>query len=298
MNFRLIKGTFFLTLISFNLTAQDTNDSDKAIELYVNEKSDSALLILNKIVQENPNDFIANQYLGYIWFEKFDYDSTVYYLTRAIKVDPTVPDLYFVRGISNLYYGIEPTANEACNDFRKAKSLGYENTTLDSLMKEKCWKHDNIYIQQEGLYDSAIIDNVYKILPPGWSIYHISDQKTLSNSNYELDISSKYSITITNQRMKFIDPIWSSTDEVAPEITIRVIDKKRYKSVKNQVRKTRKKMKSDEILPLEIYLADNFLLLFKFYAEHRFERSKVHEIETQYFKDKKNIISNFVSHDW
>lgn len=191
-----------------------------------------------------------------------------------------------------------PTRHEACNDFRTATSLGYTDPKLDSLMNSTCWKHDNIWIKEEGLQDSSIIDSIYELLPKDWSIYELSDQNSLANSDQDLDLLSKYYLTITNLELDYIDPVWSTTSELQPSITILITEKRLYKKIKKIVDKRLANLEKDEALNIELIKTENHLLIFRCYSEVRLDRSSNSEVREQYYIDKKKIIESFSNYEW
>jgi tetratricopeptide (TPR) repeat protein len=289
--------TILFLLLAINCTAQEP-ELQKAIQLYDDGQLDDSKKIFSTIIANDSNNLLANQYLGYIWYEKYNHDSTVFYLNKAIKLNPDNAELYFVRGMSNYIFDNWPTPHKACDDFRTATSLGFYDSTIDSLMNSICWKHDDIWIKEEGLQDSSIIDSIYELLPKDWSIYELSDQNSLVNSDQDLDLLSKYYMTITNLELNYIDPVWSETSELQPSITILVTKKNLYKKIKKIVDKRLKNLKEDEALNVELVKGKDHLLIFRCYSEIRLERSANTTVREQYYLDKKEIIENFSSYEW
>jgi len=289
--------TILFLLLAINCIAQEP-ELRKAIQLYDDGQLDDSKKIFSELLSKDADNLLANQYLGYIWYEKYNHDSTVFYLNKAIELDPDNPELYFVRGMSNYIFDSWPTLQKACDDFRTATSLGYSDSTLDSLMNSICWKHYNIWIKKEGLQDSSIIDSIYELLPKDWSIYELSDQNSLANSDQDLDLLSKYYMTITNLELNYIDPVWSETSELQPSMTILVTKKKLYKKIKKIVDKRQANLKEDEALNVELVKTKSHLLIFRCYSEVQLERSSNSEVREQYYIDKKAIIDNFTNYEW
>ena len=60
----------------------------KAVKLIKSEEFDSALPILQALVQDNPNDADIHNYLGFSFRKTGEYDKSSFHYKKALKIDP------------------------------------------------------------------------------------------------------------------------------------------------------------------------------------------------------------------
>lgn len=234
-------------------------------------------------------------YLGYSWFQNNEYDSSIYYLSKSIELDSTNAEVYYARGISLITTSIF-TSHNSCNDLRKAKQLGYQDDFLESQLRSKCWKHDDVFIRSEGLNDSTIIDKLYSIIPNNWSFLEFTDQSSLKNSENEIEQLLKYYFVLINRDASFIDSRYS--EEATPEITILIGDKSLKRTFSKQLKNNKKNMKKGEILNTDMLENDKALIVIRWNSEFRISNFAPENIKEQYFNDKKQLINSLMAYEW
>ena len=68
--------------------ADHSKEYYKAVKLIKSEKFDSALPILQALVQDNPNDADIHNYLGFSFRKTGEYDKSSFHYEKALKIDP------------------------------------------------------------------------------------------------------------------------------------------------------------------------------------------------------------------
>ena len=160
----------FGVLFSINLYSQfvlPTNNYNKGLILFNSQNYDSAIVVMNKVIQEEPDSGRAYYIIGrcyqnmkeyknavdnyeiaiskgkkssrvyfaqaFCYDELKQYDKALIAYSNAIRLTPTYAQAYYNRGL--IKYNIGKT-DEACSDFKKAYQYGY--TDAGKLIKENC----------------------------------------------------------------------------------------------------------------------------------------------------------------
>jgi len=291
---------FHLLLWTDNLKAQDQINEliETGANYFQNKEYDSAIEAFNRVIKLEANDSRIYSYLAYSWFSKLNFDSAVHYFDEAIELDENNAELYYLRGIAKTSLNIR-TSLDACNDFNKAKSLGHSDPSMEQWISN-CWKHVDVILSPEGLSDSTIIDRILEILPSGWSILEIKDSNSLGNSAINTDKLTKFHFSLINLEQQFIDSPYSATEPLIPEITVAIVDNEIEDEIRTYYEQASMNVKEGEVFASEIFKSKSlkYLVLCKWWSEHRFERVNNNELTDRYFKDKAEIIKQLKRFDW
>ena len=124
----------------------------KALELHKSSKLDQAEVEYKKLLQKNPQDFMALQLLGALLAQKGDRKNAIKLLKLALEIDQTYFQVFF--NLANILHK-EKSYEECCIYYKNAINLNSKNVEAhnglaDSLMKLKR------YEEALGHYHAAI----------------------------------------------------------------------------------------------------------------------------------------------
>ena len=90
---------------------------------------DLALSDFNKAISLEPDNAYGYCNRAMLYNKIGGFENSITDSSRAIEVDPNIPEAYVARGISKTHLGSE---DEAQKDFEFAKSIGYDDSDIDS----------------------------------------------------------------------------------------------------------------------------------------------------------------------
>ena len=94
---------------------------NQAIFMLKKDGPETVFKSLDDSIKQNPNFLEAYLVRGEIYTEKGDYEESLSDFEKAIKIDPSIPQSYFLRGM--LYIKLRNDINKAFSDFNKAIEL-------------------------------------------------------------------------------------------------------------------------------------------------------------------------------
>ena len=136
-SFKVIEVTGALIFVVSLIFTSCVNNKEKSLELvdngvemYYKANYKEAYKYFKEASEVDKDNFEAWFWLGNYYNNKREYKKAIEYFTKCIKLNPGFADAYANRGIAKNYLDDK---TGACEDWKKAKSLGKNN--LDNYLE-------------------------------------------------------------------------------------------------------------------------------------------------------------------
>jgi tetratricopeptide (TPR) repeat protein len=122
------------------LSHQDDPDLKGYLGLtyYYLENPDSAIIIFDQVIEQNPSHIQTYLYAGSICLEEGAYDAALHYINKGIKLDPTNATLLFYKGAALVE---KEDLIEGCRCLNKAFASGIDDAA--GYLEEYCYGEAN-----------------------------------------------------------------------------------------------------------------------------------------------------------